>query len=432
MPRMELGCLISQEQKHILSQQQVESLDILSMDMQELKEYLQREQDENPLLNFTGGSLPRTSLCYLDDDKIQSIPYVREETAWDILMPQLNLANYSAREAEAFQLLASALDDDGFMRSSIEELAALSNIPTSLLRSCLNVMQTLDPPGVCSISLQECLKRQLLVLGSDDPVLLAIVERHLVDVAELRIKTIAQSLETTTEHVRHCIQTIRTLNPRPLNGLIGGTSTYIVPDLTLTHTNGTWDVELNDRWVGRFEICDYYAMLARRTDDNDLREYLMLRMQRARFLNDSIERRRNTLRQIGWGLVRRHAAYFLQQKPLAALTMTKLAEELDIHTSTLSRAIRGKFLRHPGGVCAIRSLFVYGIPASTGNTTGTSREDVKNRLRVLILQEDKLSPHSDNRLVFLLKAQGIAVSRRTVAKYRDELGIRGMHDRRYL
>ena len=427
---MELSYQLTQKQ--ILSQQQIESLNILSMDMQELEDFLTEEQNENPVLNFIVRETPRTTSYSSDDnnDRLHSIPAPKIETAADILLPQLNTNLYTQDETNIFELIADFTDSNGFLTVSPEEIFTFYKIPPSLFHKCLNVMQELDPPGVCSRTLEECLLRQL---GNErDETLAVMIRHHLADIAEGKLHRIAKALKIDILNVHKYIQTIRALNPRPLNGLLGEKAGNIIPDIILIYENDSWSIELNDSWIGKLEICDWYAALAAGTTDAALREYLKTKIQRIRFLNESIERRRNTLMRIGACIAERQSDFLLHNGPIVAFSMTNVADKLGIHLSTVSRAIKGKYLQYPGGVLEIRAMLAQRVPHANafGEASGPSREGAKKYLKDLISGENREKPYSDSQLAALLKKLGIELSRRAVTKYRKELDILGMHGRR--
>jgi RNA polymerase sigma-54 factor len=404
------------------------------MDMQELQDFLLKEQDENPVLNYVNMGIPYIIRYDQDeDDGTRNIPAQQDETAQDILLSQLDLRNYTKDEIEAFYLIANSVDENGFLMITMEDLSKFFQIPLPLLNRCLTIMRKLDPPGVCSFTIEECLVQQLSAAGNNDELLLDIVQHHLTDIADGKINAIAQALKTSTMRVRHCIQTIKNLNPRPFNGLLGTTAQYIIPDILFSYEKGFWEIELNDKWMGKLEICDYYEALIRKTVEPELQDYLRYKIQRIRFLNDSIEKRRNTLLRIGQCLALHQSDFLLRKGPFAALTMGHVADELGLHPSTVSRAIKGKYLQSPGGVSAMRALFIQGLPSIDvrGENMDVSREEIKERIKKIIVAEDKTKPHSDNTLAMLLKERGTEISRRTVTKYRIELGIKGIHERRY-
>lgn len=428
---MEMGCFVTQEQKQILSQRLVESLRILIMDTRELLAFMVREQEENPLVNFAATGA-RHEFIVAERGELRDIPAANEETVQDFLLSQLRLDRYSQDKVRTFQTLVEFVDERGFLTSSLEELSDVFQIPLPLLRECLGVLQTLDPPGVAAASIEECLLRQLDVMGNDDGVLRAIVTHHLADVAKGKIGHIAKTLKIDASCARRCVNTIRNLTPKPLNGLPGKSDSYayVIPDVILSYENDVWSVELNDKWFERFEACDYYEKLTRETEDAELKEYLRQKAQRFYFLNDAIQKRHDTLLRIGRSLASHHSKFFLRGGFLEPLTMANLANELETHPSTVSRAVKNKYLQHPGGVCEMRSLFAPGI-SSSGIRTETTREEIKTRIRELIDGEDRTRPYSDHCLTLLLAERGIKISRRAVAKYREEMLVRDMYNRRY-
>ena len=426
---MKMDCFVIQEQKQVLSQCLVESLHILTMETHELLAFMVREQEENPLVNFAATGR-RHEFFVVGREEFRDIPADNEETVQDFLLSQLRLEDYSQDEASVFQILVEFIDERGFLTNSLEELSEVFQIPLPLFQECLSVLQKLEPPGVASTSIEECLLRQLDAMGNADGVLRAMVAHHLADVAKGKIGFIAKTLKVDASYVRRCINTIKNLTPKPLNGLPGKPDLYVIPDVLLSYENDVWSVELNDKWFERFEACDYYEKLARETEDAELKAYLKQKVQRFHFLNNAIQRRHNTLLRIGQFLAVHHSKFFLRGGFLEPLTMITLANQLDMHPSTVSRAVKNKYLQYPGGVCEMRSLFAPGV-FSSGACVETTREEIKTRIRKLIDGEDRAKPYSDNYLTLLLGEQGIKISRRAVAKYREEMFVKDMYNRRY-
>ncbi len=432
---MDLDVITLLEHKQILSPQQIESLNILAMDWQEFADFLSREQEENPLQKPLDTPIPRTVRCNVEDDTTIDVPDISQETPREILLDQLNLGRYSQVEVGAFTLIADWVDESGFLTATLDELSRLSGFALDLLEKCLATMQTLEPTGVCARSLEECLSIQLRATGNDDELLHRIVMEHLRDIADGKITHIARTLDTSTLHVRRCIQEIRTLSPRPLNGLVGERARHVIPDIVLTYTNGSWEAALNDDWFEKLEICDYYATVAQATSDPELQEYFKEKIGRIRFLNAAIEKRRKTLVAMACRVAYYQTNCLLRGGCPAVLTMNRIAEDLGINASTISRAADKKYVQSPAGIREMRSLFVTGpcpAPSDSNEGAAVSREGVKARLKEILDSENKANPHSDNAIVSLFKKRGINLSRRVVAKYREELGIKGMHDRRYV
>jgi RNA polymerase sigma-54 factor len=431
---MELVHHLVQEQKQTLSPQLMASLKVLAMNTRELYEHVVEEMAENPVINLSGfGSFHTISVSGLEDDAIQNLPAPGGETVEEMLLTQINLNTCTNDEVGGFHAILQHLDSSGILSASIDEIAQASGIGRETLAACLEILQQLDPPGVCAESLEDWLILQLERAGLEDEVLFTIIRRHLKDVAEGAIGHIARTIGCDTARVRQCIQVIRTLNPKPLNGMTSGTPNYVVPDIILTHDNGQWHVELNDHWYGTFEIDKYYASMVRRSRNEELRSYFEQKLQRVRLLHEAISKRRDTLMKIAVYLAGYQADFLLHNRGLRSLSMADVAAKLEIHPSTLTRAAHGKYIQYPGGFCEIRKLFVRSTaPVSElkSETPAASQDQAKRLLRDIIRQENEKAPLSDEQLSAALNALGVHISRRTVAKYRAEMGIGGVHDRR--
>jgi RNA polymerase sigma-54 factor len=435
---MEQTLSVNLSQKQILAQRQIESLGILALDTHGLAEILSKEQEENPILEFIPFDPPKSlSLDANDGNWLENIPSPQIETPADILLSQIDMRGCQLDELHAFSAIAESLDESGFLSVTALEISEMSGISMDVVERCICIMQSLEPPGVCAFSLADCLERQLSARGCSDEALFRMVRGHLADIAYGRFGRIARELGITIQDVLSGAETIRALNPRPLNGLVGEGERQIIPDLILSYSSGCWEAEVNDRWFGPLTASPCYLKLAeeaRKTRDEELLSYYLSHIRRIHFLNDAIERRRQTLEKIGMYIARHQWRFLLGKGGLLPLRMDALAREIDVHPSTVTRAVKGKYVQYPGGVRALRSLFARDAftraRGETPDETGATRETVKERLRRHIGEEDKASPLSDDKLARALRDEGVAISRRTVAKYREELGICGMHDRK--
>ena len=199
--------------------------------------------------------------------------------------------------------------------------------------------------------------------------------------------------------------------------------------MLLSNQDGQWNIELNDKWTGSLGINDYYIHMMETDQDQELKSYFENKLRRARFIMNAIEQRRETLTGITREILKRQEPYLLGKGQLKPMTLEEIADALEIHKSTVSRAIRDKYLRAPSGCFLFRSLFTTGIPSRDGNGD-VSRNAVKAKLMELVAAEDKKKPWSDEQLAGLLQDAGMPISRRTVAKYRMELGIGGAFQRK--
>lgn len=429
---MELKTGISLQTKQILSQVQMESLNILTMSMTELQDFLQKEEIENPMVEYEAES--RLPVTYRETERFYSKssrddggePELYEaedgpESVEDLVNMQLSWKNMGKAERNIADFCIQSLDNNGFLPIGPEEIAEKLGVLKEQVERVLSELKKLEPRGIFASGLAECLLLQIRGMDEEEN-LSRIIENHLKDVADGKISNISRKLKLSSMEVRKLVHVIRGLNPRPLNGYGGETAQYILPDMILTFHGGQWNIELNDRWTGNLRVNEFYVHMMENAGDEELKRYFEERLRRARFIMNAIDQRRKTLLGITGEILKRQEGYLLGKEALRPMTLEEIAEKLDIHKSTVSRAIREKYLLAPAGCFLVRSLFTAGIPSGDGKGD-ISRNAVKDRLKELIKGEDGQKPFSDDQLAGLLQDAGMAVSRRTVAKYRMEMGI---------
>lgn len=440
---MEIKTDISLQTKQVLSQVQMQSLNILSMSMTELEEFLQNEEIENPLVEYSSGrqegELPVAYREYdrfyngasRDGDSRGEIYEAddTEQSVENMIMMQLPWKTFTEEQHRIVKFCVHSLDQNGYLTVPPSEIAEALKAEVSEVEYIVSRLKELEPVGIFAFSLEECLVLQVLGM-EQEAALCTIIRNHLQDVADGKISTISRRLKLSSVEVRKLIHVIRNLNPRPLNGYGGDRAQYVFPDIILSYQDGQWSVSLNDKWAGNISINEFYVHMMETAQDEELKNYFEEKLKRARFIMNAVEQRRRTLEGITEGILKRQAGYFLGKEPLKPMTLEEIAAEREIHKSTVSRAIRDKYILTPAGCLLIRDLFTTGISAGGKTREDVSRNTVKSRLKALVDQEDKKHPCSDEQLAKLLEAEGMAISRRTVAKYRMELGIGGAFSRR--
>ncbi len=439
---MEISYNTILEQSQIMSQNQIQSLQILAMDNAELNEYLMNEYLENPLLEHEGAD-------GREDQKTNLLDSVRNETykSWNqeskgydmvsenplelkyFLLDQVNQLKYNVLENKVMEFLIECLDGSGFFTTPLEEVARMTRAPLETVEKCLEVLSGLKPDGIFAPDLAHCLIRQLEVEGEDDNYIRDIILNHLQDVAEGKISTISRSLNLSTAQVRKYIAMIKRLNPRPLTGIVSGRTEYVMPDVIFSYKDQQWTIELNDKWMGDYKLSTYYMNLMKTATDKELLEYFRKKMESTRFIIRSVEQRRMTILRICEAILNWQMDYFMGKGPLKPMTMADIAEEIDMHVSTISRGIKGKYLQCPRGTIRMKSLFLSSVNA--GGDLQETPDVVKEKIRELIDGENPEKPYSDQEISELLEKQEISISRRTVAKYRKELGISTTYERKY-
>ena len=292
-------------------------------------------------------------------------------------------------------------------------------IPQALTDQARDTLQSLEPPGVGARSLSECLLLQLSRRGGGDPVSMEIAARFLPELGRKHYAAIAQKLGTTVEAVRQAEAVIASLEPHPGRAFQPAeTTVYVRPDVFVAELEGELKVVLNEYYLPRVSVNDYYLRLLKNSDEKETKDYLRQKLRQAKWLLDSLERRGSTLRRCAEAALEAQRPFFAgQTQTLAPMTLTTLAEGLELHPSTVSRAVRGKYLQCRQGTYPLRYFF--SLPVSGG----VSRQAAKQALLALVREEDRRRPYSDQDLCRLLEERGIFLARRTVTKYRLELGL---------
>lgn len=434
------------QQKQQLTQAQIQTLEILAMDSMELNRFLRNEYLENPLLDHSENnssdilSEPFIS-CYESLSSNNSAHYFDSENEPDSkkdiaspessklrehLLSQLDPKLYSEEEWSLFDYFIECLDDNGFFSIPLEEIAQKRQVSLETAARCLMCLKQLEPYGIFSSNLQESLMRQLDALDLSNEKLTLMIRDHLDDIAQGKIGNISRKLHISTLEVRKNIDIISQLNPRLLAGYTSEKTSFIIPDIILTKEGEHWHISLNDAWIENYSINDYYINMMNASSDPELISYFKEKLSQVQMIMNNIKQRRHTMLLITENIIQVQRAFFDRAAPLVPMTMHDIAKLSGIHISTVSRAVKGKYLQYPAGSVFIRDLFI--SPVSDHNHITPAL--VKQSIKQFIESENSQKPYSDSTLAQLLKEKNIIVSRRTVAKYREELGIKGSFDRR--
>lgn len=461
--RLSLGLSMQQQQKLIMTPELRQAIAILQLPVTDLREYIDQELLENPVLEVqsadeeggpaaaeAGENGPandvETAAAWLDylgdrdDGRVaarESKPSFEAYTApvctlYDHLLDQLRLVSVQGLCRHVAQYLIGNLDEHGYLTLSVAEAARALGVEVDVVESALAVLHTLDPAGVGARNLQECLLLQHAAIGSPDPLVPKIIAEHLDDLADGRITRIAEALGVTPREVQDAVDVIRTLDPKP-GRCFGrpGENRYVVADVVVERVGGDYVVIVNDAPVPRLFVSPYYrrVMAAKNGLEQDVRRFLEQKLHSALWLMRSIEQRRLTLYRVTEAIVRLQRAFFDQGvRHMRPLTLREVAEVIGMHESTVSRATAGKYVQTPRGLFELKFFFSSGVESARG--PGVASEGVKKLMRDLIDAEEAANPLSDQQLAEALSRQGIVISRRTVAKYREEMGVASSARRR--
>lgn len=462
----------SQEQKQILSQTQRQSLEILQMPVLELEEYLQEKAMENPLLEL---ELPAEQhLPDLEDDRQDA---ARRETdtweaagsetaaVWDLPAgeglgswgrggdeeqdPMASLADpagqgESLTQALQEQLLhmprltdgmrrlcnylAECLNENGFLEFALEDLAAEQGVSLFEMEQALYLLQSLQPAGVAARTLPECLVLQLSRTRDFNEYTVRLVQSGLELLAKNDLTGIARLLGCTQAQARQAAQVVRGLNPRPAQGYGAGSPLLCqIPEAVFRKEDGRIKIELERRLAGRLRLDQQTCALLKDCAEPQAKAYYREKNTQAQQLMRALNERENTMVRLLEELANRQKEFFLRGGALQPMTQTQMAQDLGLSLSTVSRAVQGKTLQFEGKSLPLKYFFTSGVQVEGGQV---SSESIKQQLRRFVQAEDPAKPLSDEALRAALEAVNLPVARRTVAKYREELGIPSSSARR--
>ena len=379
-----------------------------------------------------GGS---TADSYEDDEDRPSYENLltRKPSLSDHLLWQLNLSHLEDREREIAAELIGNIDDDGYLQMTTDELAVQLNVDAQGVEKVLAVIQDFDPPGVASRNLQECLLKQVDQLDMSDDLVAQILRDHLDELETRRYQVIARSLQVPLDDVLGAAKFISTLDPRPGSQYGQEDVHYIIPDIYVYKISDEYVVVLNDEGLPNLRINSFYrnALSGASSIDEKAGEYIQEKLRGALWLIKSIHQRQRTIYRVTKSIVKFQRDFFDrgvdQLKPLVLLDV---AEDIEMHESTVSRVTTNKYVQTPQGLFELKYFFNSGINTTGGDSVAS--ESVKNKIKEIISAEDSRKPYSDQKIVELLRNQGIDIARRTVTKYREMLGVGSSTQRKRL
>ncbi|MFL2499818.1 MAG: RNA polymerase factor sigma-54 [Porticoccaceae bacterium] len=382
--------------------------------------------------NWSEGTSTATKPLLNDNDFNLDTVYQVTESLQDHLFWQLNLITLSDRDKAVAEAFIDAVNDNGFLSNDLQEITAHLKeqnkddpLQDDELVAVLKRLQQFDPPGIFARDLKECLSIQLNQLSDETPYLQEaklLVDDFLEDIASTELAKLVRKSKVDQVCLQQGLELIRTLNPRPGEKLAADNTEYIVPDVYIEKLQDRWEVRLNNSNIPRIKINQTYSDLVRRADDSAENQFLKKNLNEARWFIRSLESRNDTLTQVTMAIVDFQKG-FLEHGPVAMkpLVLSEIAEQLDLHESTISRVTTKKYMATPQGIFELKYFFSSHVGTSDGGECSSTA--VCAILKMLIEAERPCKPLSDNKLTTLLADQGIQVARRTVAKYRESMNI---------
>ena len=447
--RLGYDLTLEQAQKLVMTPELRQAIQLLQYNSLELNEYLEIQMESNPMLEVANNSIEHENIEELGKEaedidwkeflgKYDDISYterrdknIKEVTyenfisyspsLKEYLLSQLNLTNMDEKENNVGQFIIESVDENGYLATSLDSIAEELNVSFEYAENVLFQIQTFDPVGVGARDLKECLIIQLIDRKIEDPNVFTIVENYLEDIANNRMMKISKELNIDIKEVQKICDVIRSLEPKPGRGFGGSSDNirYIVPDITLQHVDGEYIVVLNDVTGPRLNINSFYKELVSKTNDPQISQFLNSKLNSALWVIKSIEQRRTTIYRVVKSILKFQLDFFEKgEKFLKPLTLKEVADDIGVHESTVSRATNGKYMQTPRGVFELKYFFSSGVSGEKGDVSAIS---IKSTLKDLIENENHKKPLSDQQISNLLKEKGISISRRTVAKYREEM-----------
>jgi len=439
---MEFDLKLQQTQKLIMTPELKQAIEILQLNSLELNALIEQELETNPLLEKEEDIYESNDFTELakyireteermyyddsDDEEIEEVNYENfvstKPSLTDHLLFQLHITPVSPKIQKICEYIIFSLSPSGYLREDIKDIAEILECTEEEVLEGLSIVQSFDPPGIAARNLQECLKLQLLAQDSYKGIVKELVDYHLEEIAEGKYSYLAKLYNISLKEVQQAVDFIKKLNPKPGSSFSSTADVrYIVPDVEVIKREGEYFVIVNDSVTPKLKINNYYHSILN-SHDEEAKKYINSKLQSAMWLIKSLESRKETLYKVVKAIVELQRDFLDKGiNYLKPMTQKQIADIVGIHESTVSRAINGKYVATPRGLFELKFFFQSGISNKNGNEF--SAETIKNLIKKLIEEEDPTNPLSDQKIADILKEKNINISRRTVAKYREECNI---------
>lgn len=434
---------LNQSQKLILTTQLKQSLAILNMSRLEVEEEIRKESESNPLLEAERNDegidwekyIKHMESVNIRQDK-NDAPYSSENAVdfenmirstsnlYDYLIDELKYFKLTFEEKRICKYIIDSLDEDGYLRINDKEIYDALRVDASLFRRCLDIVQQLDPPGIGARNISECLILQLERRGISNNIVENIIMNDLELIGRNKLKDIAKKYKISIEKCKEAIEIIRHLDPKPGRACSNDKCVYVQPDVIVDRIDGKYIVHTNEKDVYNIKINDFYRnMMTDKESDKEAKEFIKERLNSAATLIKNIESRKSTILRIAEAIIEEQQEFIQKgEKYIKPMKMKDIADKLEIHESTVSRGVNGKYMLTPFGLYEFK--FFFNAALETDNSSeGASSAGIKRDIKDIIDGENKKKPLSDDAISKMLKEKGVSVARRTVAKYREEMGI---------
>ncbi len=469
MAALELKQQLKLSQQLIMTPQLQQAIKLLQLSRMELLETIHQELETNPLLEESQEELPTEQDTELESITTEETPFqevqlsekIREDFDWegyldeyntstpvlvetdpnqewpsydsrltepttleDHLVWQLRLSDFTFEEREIGAIIIGNLNKDGYLDATIEEIAEMAKAEPARVEQVLARIHAFDPQGVAARDLKECLLIQARALELEDDLAVRIIEEHLHLLETKNYTALVRALKRAPEEVKAAVDIILGLDPRPGSAFNQETVEYISPDIYVFKVDDEWVILLNEDGMPKLRVSPYYKDALGEGDSlpTETRDYIQTKLRSAAWLIKSIHQRQRTLYKVSQSIVKLQSEFF--EKGVAHLrpmVLRDIAEDVGMHESTISRVTSSKYMHTPHGIFELKYFFNSSINSVMGDSVAS--ESVKERIRQIIREENSAKPYSDQEIVEILEKENISIARRTVAKYREMLGI---------
>ena len=449
---MDLKLELAQQQ--VLSQRMIQSAQILQMSTAELETYLKEAAVENPVieleerrpepeiaiqqqesinrLEWLSGADEQNRHYYADYSResredhpdLWNIADNRGEDLGEYLRSQTVLLHLSQADSALMDYMIGLIDSRGYYPEPPAETAGRLQVSETRVTKLLTMIRAMEPAGVGARDLKECLMIQLDRGGIEDALVRTLVSDYLEELGKNHLTQVARKLKVTPAQIGEALSVIRTLNPKPGNSFSSGENLkYIVPDVSIIKIEDHYEIRLGDNVSPGMRIGSYYKRLLKQDSGKEVREYVDSRIRKAEWIMQCVAQRNETLMRVSRTILEGQMAFF-EKGPgnLRPMIMADAARQLDIHESTVSRAVKDKYLQCAWGVFPMNYFFTAAVSRNE-NAAVSSADEVKRHIKEIIAAENSAKPLSDQKITNLLQERGITISRRTVAKYREAMGL---------
>jgi len=398
-----------------------EPYDDFQVEMERLAE-LSEEWREH----FNASNIAPVSRPTVDDEERRQFMFESLTSGTSLqehLLGQAHLSDLDEEESVVAEVIIGNIDENGFLQASLEELMEASGKDADVVDEVLSVLRSFEPAGVGASDLRECLLLQLERIGKIDSLEHRVIDKHMDALGRRRFPEIARAIGVEVDEMQNIAENISHLDPRPGSAYQETAEVYVAPEVFVSWKDDRWEVTSNREEMPQLRISNSYKdLLVEAKDSKDVREYIRGKIRDGNFLIKSIHQRQDTILKIGKEIVARQSEFLDNGiSHLNPMTMSEIAEKVGVHETTVSRAVSGKYMQTPQGLFEMRYFFTGAIQTDDGK--GMSNTSVKQMIAALVENEEKSKPLSDESIVKLLGKKKVKIARRTVAKYRGELGI---------